>query len=147
MVFCEGRRTEPEYLDALKRLPEVHDAAAVDIRVQTGHGGAVPLTLVNLALDARSRNRDEFGEVDEIWCAFDVEWPRNHPNLVEAVALAKAHDIHLAISNPCFEIWLVLHLRDCSAWATNDDARRMRRDLDGQDEQGAPRRDLHATAG
>ena len=39
VVFCEGERTEPEYLDALKRQPSVRDVAAVDLRVETGHGG------------------------------------------------------------------------------------------------------------
>jgi hypothetical protein len=46
VVFCEGERTEPEYLDALKRQPSVRDAAAVDLRVETGHGGSVPRRLV-----------------------------------------------------------------------------------------------------
>jgi hypothetical protein len=30
LIFCEGERTEPESLDALKRQPWVHDTAAVD---------------------------------------------------------------------------------------------------------------------
>ena len=46
VVFCEGERTEPEYLDALKRQPSVRDVAAVDLRVETGQGGSVPRTLV-----------------------------------------------------------------------------------------------------
>src|ERR1035438_3363161 len=40
LVFCEGERTEPEYLNALKRQPSVHDVAAADIRVQKRQGGA-----------------------------------------------------------------------------------------------------------
>lgn len=36
MVFCEGERTEPEYLDALKRQQSVRDVAAVDLRVEIG---------------------------------------------------------------------------------------------------------------
>jgi hypothetical protein len=31
-----------------------------------------------MALDARSRAIDEEGEIDEFWCVFDVECPRNH---------------------------------------------------------------------
>jgi hypothetical protein len=40
---------------------------------------------------------------------FDVD---EHPNLREARDMAKGNDIELAISNPCFELWLVLHFRD-----------------------------------
>jgi hypothetical protein len=136
LVFCEGERTEPEYLDALKRQPAVRDAAAVDLRVQTGHGGSVPRTLVSLAAAARSKALDEEAEIDEFWCVFDVEWPRNHPGLSEAIERARLNDIRLAVSNPCFELWLILHFEDQGAWLDNDTARRARRTLDGSSDKG-----------
>lgn len=131
VVFCEGVKTEPIYINALKQQPSVHDVAAVDIRVETGHGGSVPLTLVSMAADARRRAIDEDGEIDEFWCIFDVEWPRNHPNLDSALEAARSNDIRLAISNPCFEVWLILHFQDQSGWLDNDDACRLRGRLDG----------------
>lgn len=114
VVFCEGEKTEPQYLEALKNQPEVRDAAAVDLRIETGHSGAVPLTLVALASDARSRAVAEEAEIDEFWCVFDVEWPRNHPGLGEALQQARENDIRLAVTNPCFELWLILHFKDRS---------------------------------
>jgi hypothetical protein len=98
LVFCEGERTEPEYLNALKRQPSVHDVAAVDLRVETGQGGSVPLTLVSLAVDARRRAVHEDGEIDEFWCVFDVEWPRNHPGLKDAIERARQNNIRLCSS-------------------------------------------------
>ena len=103
----------------------------------------MPLTLVKQAVEAKRRSLEEEGEVDEFWCVFDVEWPDNHPGLRPAVDLARAHGIYLAISNPCFEIWLALHLTDHASWCNNDDARRLRRKLDGQDDKGLTR-PLHA---
>jgi hypothetical protein len=136
LVFCEGERTEPEYLNALKRQPRVRDTAAVDLRVETGRGGSVPRTLVSMAMDARSRAIDEEGEIDEFWCVFDVEWPRNHPGLKDAIEQARQNGIQLAVSNPCFELWLILHFQDCGAWLDNDDARRLRRRVDGARDKG-----------
>lgn len=136
VVFCEGERTEPEYLDALKRQPLVRDVAAVDLRVETGHGGSVPRTLVAMATDARNRAVEEEAEIDEFWCVFDVEWPTNHPGLIEAVQQARANGIQLAVSNPCFELWLILHFRDHTAWLDNNQARRLRRELDGSTDKG-----------
>ena len=95
-----------------------------------GASGAVPLTLVNAAAKARDRNPREEGEVDEVWCLFDVEWPKNHPNLDEAVRLAARKDINLAISNPCFELWLALRFHDHTAWLENEAAGRLRREHD-----------------
>ncbi len=136
LIFCEGKRTEPEYLDALKRQPAIRDVAAVDLRVETGHGGSVPKTLVSMAIEARRRAADEEGEIDEFWCVFDVEWPRNHPDLKEAAERARQAGIELAISNPCFELWLILHFQDHARWSDNDDARRLRRQLDGSPDKG-----------
>src|SRR5258708_15670003 len=130
LIFCEGERTEPEYLHALKRLPAVRDVAAVDLRVETGQGGSVPRTLVSLAVAARGRAIDEEAEIDEFWCVFDVEWPRNHPGLREAVEQAERNSIRVAVSNPCFELWLILHFRDYSAWLNNRTGSRIRRELD-----------------
>ncbi|WP_460792569.1 RloB family protein [Micromonospora sonneratiae] len=135
-VFCEGQRTEPEYLEALKRDPEVRDVAAVDIRVETRNKGSLPLALVRMAIDARERALREEGEVDEFWCVFDVEWPKNHPGLQEALTLARENDIKLAVSNPCFELWLALHFKDHRSFLNNDQARRLRRSHDGQLDKG-----------
>jgi hypothetical protein len=131
LIFCEGERTEPEYLEALKRHPSVRDVAAVDLRVETGHGGSVPATLVSMAAHARRRALDDEAEIDEFWCVFDVEWPTNHPSLKAAVEQARHHNIELAVSNPCFELWLILHFQDQNAWLDNDDACRIRMSLDG----------------
>jgi hypothetical protein len=136
LVFCEGTRTEPEYLEALKREPDVRDAAAVDIRIESSGGGAVPETLVARACEAQRRTREEEGEIDEIWCVFDVEWPRNHPGLKAAVDEARGNGIHLAVSNPCFELWLILHFQDQNGWLENDGARKLRRKHDGSADKG-----------
>lgn len=130
LVFCEGDRTEPEYLNALRREPAVREVAAVDIRVYPGAGGCAPLTLVEMAIAERKRTDDEEGEIDEFWCVFDVEWPKNHPHLRQAVAKARDHQIEVAISNPCFELWLILHFQDHTAFLDTAAAERKRRQLD-----------------
>lgn len=136
LVFCEGERTEPEYLQALKRQPFVKDVAAVDLRVEPRHEGAVPMALVSMAADARIKAISEEAEIDEFWCVFDVEWPVNHPNLHDAVDMARSNDLRLAISNPCFELWLILHFRDEGRWLDNEQASKLRRQLDGSSGKG-----------
>lgn len=126
VVFCEGEVTEPDYINGLKRLPQIRENTAIVIEVEPGRRD-VPRPLVNRAVERASDD-----EVDECWCVFDVEWPRNHPNLPEAIQLAKAHGIRLAISNPCFELWLALHFEDCTAFMSTEDAERRSRRLDGR---------------
>jgi len=123
VILCEGKETEPQYLSALKQLPEVHEAVSVDIRGPVGR----PLQLVEAAIKVQSDN----DETNEVWCVFDVEAPQPHPNLKEALALARDKGINTAVSNPCFEIWLALHFDQHNAPLTTDDAVRLRRTHDG----------------
>lgn len=104
--------TEPEYLRAFKRLPAVRRQTTV--RIEIAPDAAVPYPLVEAAA---ARAQDP--ELDEVWCFIDVEAPTPHPRLAEAVELARQAGVRLAISNPCFELWLVLHERDWNRPATS----------------------------
>ncbi len=48
-------------------------------------------------------------ERDRVWAVFDRD---THPDFDEAIALCDAHRVEVARSNPCFELWLVLHHAD-----------------------------------
>jgi len=150
LVFSEGEKTEVQYLEALRQEPEVRGAASVRIQIDRATTGSSPLTLVRHAVEARERADAEEGEIDEVWCLFDVEWPRNHPNLREALAEATAGVVEVAVSNPCFELWLVLHHANYSKFVENAAIARERRKHDkttGKELDGAlymPRR--HAAA-
>src|SRR5262249_31336287 len=61
------------------------------------------------AQTAAKRESDSNLEYDSVWCVFDVD---DHPLLDEAAEMAKKNDIKIALSNPCFELWLLLHLRE-----------------------------------
>ncbi|MGH3852899.1 MAG: RloB family protein [Pseudonocardiaceae bacterium] len=139
VIFCEGKASEPDYIDGLKQLPNVRSNTSVNIEVDLHQG--VPQTLAQLAI---GRKADD--EVDECWCVFDVEWPKKHPNLTQAIQLARDHNIRLAISNPCFELWLILHFEDQTAFLDTDETESRSRKLDGRSdkrinaEQYMPRR-------
>jgi len=125
VVFCEGKATEPDYVNELKRLPHIRQNTALLVDVSPDHG--TPMTLVAKAID-RLQDR----EVDECWCLFDVEWPQNHPKLKEALTLAAAHGVSVAVSNPCFELWLILHFRDHHSFDDTATVERTSRQLDGR---------------
>ncbi|QQD77095.1 RloB domain-containing protein [Curtobacterium sp. YC1] len=129
-VYSEGEATEIDYIDALRRLPEVSEAAAVEVVVEMV--GASPLTLVEAAREAK---RVASSEVDSYWCVFDVESPDSHPYLKEAAIMARDNGIRLAISNPCFEVWLILHLAAQNAYLTTDEAVHRRSELDGSSDK------------
>ncbi|MBF6211161.1 RloB domain-containing protein [Nocardia puris] len=84
-VYTEGKSTEPEYIDALKRLPEFAEAVSVDISIE--EAGATPMHLVESACtDKRRADLD----VDFYWCVFDVEFPQRHPHLHRARLISRS---------------------------------------------------------
>jgi len=109
-VLCEGERTEPEYIRGFQRACK---NTRVDVEIAKERG--VPHTLVheakrrkNDADAAAKRERDENLRYEEVWIAFDVD---EHPKVAETLDMAKANGIQVAMSNPCIELWLLLHFR------------------------------------
>lgn len=123
MVFTEGKNSEPDYVNGLKKLPHIAENVTLNLELRPEHG--VPLTLVKLAV---AQKQDP--EVDECWCIFDVEWPKNHPNLNAALSLANSNGVLLAVSNPCFEVWLILHHQDYTKFCDTSAAESFSRALD-----------------
>jgi hypothetical protein len=115
LIVCEGEVTEPSYFAGLRREQQIRL-----LQVVVDDAGGTPKSLVERAVtekkDAARRaksEKDENLKFDEIWCVFDID---EHPLILEAKEQARAHGISLAISNPCFELWLLLHFAEQRAW-------------------------------
>ena len=111
-AYVEGLRTEEQYVNDWYR----RHRANVVVTIDDFRGG--PLQLVQHAVEAQRRaKRDERKArgkgYDQYWCVFDVD---EHPNLAQAVDLARRHGIRLAISSPCLELWFILHFESQTAW-------------------------------
>jgi hypothetical protein len=111
LIVCEGAVTEPGYFGGLRQ-----DLRAAPVTIVINNESGVPKTLVERAVELKKdaeirakRERDPYLRYDQVWCVFDVD---AHPNLPEALQQAKANHIHIALSNPCFELWVLLHFQD-----------------------------------
>jgi hypothetical protein len=103
----------------------------VRVEIDPFRGG--PLQLVERAVEAqRSEARDASkgrGRAhDQIWCVFDRD---EHPKFDEAVALAGRHGINLAMSNPCLELWFILHFENQTAFLERNAAQHRAEELLG----------------
>lgn len=118
-VVCEGEVTEPTYLRHIAKERRAHIALVIPDE----HGG--PLTVVKHAVACKTRVEEEAkrtgdrtNSYDEVWAVFDVDEHKAKGGgsaVPAARELAKAHDVLVAVSNPCFELWLLLHFRDQNA--------------------------------
>lgn len=115
LVASEDTYAVEQYFEALKDN-EVFDTRRVVVRVLgTGDSGRSDPVAVRRRLTEIERAMDENFDVDERWLCLDVDhWGtgRHTPNLARACKEALEAGYGLAISNPAFEVWLLLHFSD-----------------------------------
>lgn len=103
-IFTEDEITEPAYFTALRtRLRD----ALVDIR--PFGKGVSPSRVAEAAVRYAQANppRGSFEEHDQVWAVFDRD---THQDVDDAIKLCRANGIGVGHSNPCFEVWLILHV-------------------------------------
>lgn len=108
LIVCEGIVTERHYFNDLR----IQTKSLVELQIEPG---GTPRTLVERAVDLKKsaekdakRGKDENLKFDAVWSVFDVD---EHPFLAEARQQACENGIKVAVSNPCFELWALLHFQ------------------------------------
>ncbi|MHB1296715.1 MAG: RloB family protein [Anaerolineae bacterium] len=99
-IFCEGSKTERGYFRSLKAA---YRLATVQVEA---HPVGDPIGLVEYAIAHVGGQRQND---DQVWCVFDTERLGTHGDIDGACELARRNDVLVAVSNPCFEYWFLLH--------------------------------------
>lgn len=128
MVFSEGLKTESIYLTNWHRL--YRDQVILSL---APHKYTTPLQIAQSARDQRAADmrgakRGQGKEFSQYWCIFDVD---EHPKIPEALELARANNINVALSSPCIELWFVLHFDNQTAFLDRKEAQRLSKTLLG----------------
>ena len=123
--MTEGKKSEPNYLKALCKHFEL---ATADVKIFHPEG-TDPITLTTKAIKLRNERKRLAKQgngvaYDEVWVVFDLEKPHDQRRklAVTAKTIKDVEGIKFAISDPCFEYWLLLHEEDTTAPLTNCDA-------------------------
>jgi hypothetical protein len=105
VVSTEGSKTEPQYFDLLNsRFAEVR-ILCLDYR-----GGRSPDRVLK-KLD-KYLKEEGLADTDEAWLVIDRDrWPTDEIDRLHSWVCSKPNR-HLAVSDPCFEHWLLLHFED-----------------------------------
>jgi hypothetical protein len=123
LIYCGGARTEPDYFEGMKLL-----LRKTSVTLKVRREGVDPVRLVKAAADYRDRRPGVF---DDVWCVTDSDE-------FDVPAAAQAADrlrVNLAVCNPCFELWLLLHHTACDAHCDGyaDVANRLKRHVPAYD--------------
>ena len=100
-LICEGH-TEKNVVDQMRQMYRLRGVKIITITQGEG-----PKKVVKRAQDEKRKNR--FDKDDEFWVAFDRD---QHEGWDEALEQARRDGFHLAVSNPCVELWGILLYED-----------------------------------
>ena len=112
VIAAEGRYTESIYFNAVKNelsAPNVH----VEV-LDRNSDESSPESVHHQITDFMRQYNIE--DDDELWLVIDRD--RWHERMLSQVAQLCAQNphLHFCMSNPCFELWLLLHLEDVNEY-------------------------------
>lgn len=112
-IFCEGQKTEPNYINGYL-LDRGADNRQTVIRVEKTNKNT-PVQLVEAAI--ASKNSEEAIDGDIFWVVYDREGASKYPDELHEKArkLAESNGISIALSNVCFDYWILLHFIETDA--------------------------------
>lgn len=116
VIATEGCLTEPSYFNKFKKGSDV----VIEI-VKSGHDSSPERVLKSLKKYLKNRPLDK-GE--EAWLIIDRDtWPSEQiEDVYRALSQMRPKgQYHLALSNPKFEFWILLHFEDGNGVRTNTD--------------------------
>jgi len=106
IIAAEGEKTEKVYFEGLK---EYYSNPRVHVEVLYKLGSSSDPTKVIKLLDTFRSIYNLRKDYDQLWLVIDVDrW--GIPKLVSVSQQCVQKCYHLAVSNPTFEIWLLLHI-------------------------------------
>lgn len=111
LIMCEGSTTEIQYFRKYKNTLKAYGIEVIPLSEEHTD----PKGIVKDAIKQMREIRP-----DHTWCVFDKD-ANTSQQLYEAKKLADKHKIKLAFSNPCFELWYLLHFKFTSAPFENFD--------------------------
>ncbi len=108
VIAGEGRYTESIYFNAVKnelRAPNVH-VEVLDRNSDESSPESVHRQVADFMRQYNIENDDE------LWLVIDRDrWQERMLSQVAQLCAQNSH-LHFCMSNPCFELWLLLHLED-----------------------------------
>lgn len=125
LIICEGKDTETDYFENFNSKYTKVQVKIADKSSKGKNRGKVtdPENLVKKAVKFKKEYDIEEKNGDRVWCVFDIDINYNNNNAVQskiseiqkAKLKADKDKIRLGMSNPCFELWYLLHFEYTTA--------------------------------
>jgi hypothetical protein len=122
LIVCEGKATEPNYLQGLRSDYRLNSE---NVKID-GKGGSSPDSVFKRATRLWKRERDKGNPYDRVYCVFDKDTHTTYEETLGKISNYTPKGIFFpAQSIPCFEYWLILHFKFTAKPYSSDSRRRV----------------------
>lgn len=117
-IACEGRVTEPEYFQVIVSKLYEYIPVTLEIKIiPKNNDKSDPQKIIDnlesFLLNFQEKN--SFHDNDEMWIVIDKEKEKDNDrrkHIDNIIPMCKEKNYNIALTNPQFEFWLLLHLVD-----------------------------------
>ena len=125
ILSYEGTVTEKKYFQDFRASKYFNNSGVIEIvpLKRPKDKGSDPFSVKKLLKEAKKEYG--FKDTDEFWLIVDRDdWESIHKLSFEQLVIEckNENNFYLAMSNPCFEIWLVLHLKNLTEFSEEEKA-------------------------
>lgn len=123
ILSFEGERTETKYFEDFRNSEVFNDSGLIETipLKRAKNTGTDPFSVKKLL--KKAKDDFSFKATDEFWLIIDRDhWESIHKISFELLVeeCNKEENFFLAMSNPCIEIWLILHLKDIADFSKEE---------------------------
>lgn len=106
VIAMEGNKTEPKYFEEVKKKFKASTLNIILLNRDNTDNRSAPIHVIKQLNSYKKDNR--FLRTDELWLVIDKDrWTEEQLHIVASQCSINRYN--LGLSNPCFELWLVLH--------------------------------------
>jgi len=118
VISCEGSNTEPEYFETIKEKLHEYISVLLEIKVIPKEAGASEPQDVVCNLEAFIEEEYDYqSDYDEMWVVWDREKVESRKQaILDILPECREKNYNIALTNPLFEFWLLLHIADISTY-------------------------------
>ena len=118
IISCEGRNTEPEYFETIKNKLSDYISVLIEIKiVPKNDNPSEPKDIVCNLEAFIEEHYDYKSDYDEMWVIWDREKVKARKQaILEILPQCREKNYNIALTNPLFEFWLLLHIVDVSKY-------------------------------
>ena len=119
VLAFEGNMTEEKYFSEFRNSKKFNDELIYLhlLKRNVKDTNSAPNHVFN-KLKREAKDEYNFKKGDELWMIIDTDRWKNIPKIIEACK--GLENMFVAVSNPCFEFWLLLHIKETEEYSNEE---------------------------